>query len=233
MIFDISSPSAIFHAPFYIRHNQRRLEHLASLGLNLNEKTVLEPGAGIGDHSLFYLDRGCKVTAVEPRPENNDTMRNNISKSLSPHVNNITIIEGGVDALADMNERFDIVHSYGLLYHLPDPTTAIRLMADRCAGVLLLETCVSHGNEIAINPLQEPSENPTQAFDGAGCRPTRNWVLAQLRKQFKYVYMPKTQPAHDEFPTDWSKPNTSATGLSRAIFIGSRRKLNNPTLKQK
>jgi hypothetical protein len=233
MTFDISSPSAIFHAPFYIRHNQRRLEHLASLGLSLNNKSVLEPGAGIGDHSLFYLDRGCTVTALEPRPENTDTMRNNLEKSLSPNSNKITIVQAGVEAMEGMNERFDIVHSYGLLYHLPDPTTAIRLMAQRCAGLLLLETCVSHGNDISINPLPEPVENPTQAYDGAGCRPTRNWVLDQLRQHFKYVYVPKIQPSHDEFPTDWSKPNTSITGLSRAIFIASRRKLNNDTLKQK
>lgn len=233
MIFDISSPSTIFHAPFYIRHNQRRLEHLASLGLNLSNKTVLEPGAGIGDHSLFYLDRGCKVTAVEPRAENVATMKENIKNSLSPHVDNITIVLGGVEALEDMTQRFEIVHSYGLLYHLPNPSEAIELFAQRCSGLLLLETCVSMGNDDAMNPISEPVENPTQAYDGAGCRPSRKWVMRTLKSHFNYVYITKTQPAHDEFPLVWNKPNKSATGLSRTIFVASRRKLDNANLKSR
>ena len=139
MIFDISSPSTIFHAPFYIRHNQRRLEHLASLGLNLSNKTVLEPGAGIGDHSLFYLDRGCKVMAVEPRAENVAKMKENIKNSLSPHADNINILQGGVEALKDMTQRFEIVHSYGLLYHLPNPSEAIELFAQRLRDFGILQ----------------------------------------------------------------------------------------------
>ena len=59
----------------YIRHNARRLEHLASLGLPLHGKKVLEVGAGIGDHSSFYLDRGCEMLITEARPENLEILR--------------------------------------------------------------------------------------------------------------------------------------------------------------
>lgn len=40
-----------FHSIFYLRHNARRQEHLATLGLDLGNKSVLEVGAGIGDHT--------------------------------------------------------------------------------------------------------------------------------------------------------------------------------------
>jgi hypothetical protein len=46
----------LFHSPDYIRHNARRLEHLASLRLPIHDATVLEIGAGIGDHTTFYLE---------------------------------------------------------------------------------------------------------------------------------------------------------------------------------
>ena len=37
------------HSENYLRINGRRLEHLASLGLPLDGRTVLEVGAGLGD----------------------------------------------------------------------------------------------------------------------------------------------------------------------------------------
>ena len=64
------TPESVFHAPFYLRHNQRRLEHLASLRLPLRETSVLEVGAGIGDHTGFFVDRHCDVTCLEAREEN-------------------------------------------------------------------------------------------------------------------------------------------------------------------
>jgi len=69
------APVSEFHSEAYLRHNARRLEHLASLCAPLAGRTVLEVGAGIGDHSHFYLDRGCVVTITEARSENLDVLR--------------------------------------------------------------------------------------------------------------------------------------------------------------
>ena len=60
---------ALFRSPQYRRHNARRQEHLASLGLDLRHKSVLELGAGVGDHTVFFLDRDCVVTSVEDLPD--------------------------------------------------------------------------------------------------------------------------------------------------------------------
>src|ERR1700689_2103588 len=67
---ELQAAYEVFHSPNYLRHNARRLEHLASLGLDLHGRSVLELGAGIGDHTTFFLDRDCSVVSVEPRPEN-------------------------------------------------------------------------------------------------------------------------------------------------------------------
>ena len=82
----------------------------------------------------------------------------------------------------------------------------------------------------AINTLFEPPENPAHAFDGQGCRPTRSWLMTQLKRHFQYVYATKTQPYHEEFPTDWTKPWPNNSGLTRAVFVASRASLESDQL---
>ena len=161
---DLKSP-LLFTAAFYTRHNQRRLEHLSSLGLNLCNKTVLEPGAGIGHHSLFYIDRGCHVTAYEPRRENCDLYRQTLQNSWSPSTNNANLIEAPYQAIAESEQTFDIVHCYGFLYHVGEPDKAIENLACKTDELLILEACVSMDKREANNALFEPPENPAHAFD--------------------------------------------------------------------
>ena len=75
--------AAYFRSPQYCRHNCRRQEHLATLGLELDSKSVLELGAGVGDHTTFFLDRGCTVTSVKPRIENYRLFRKDSMNSLA------------------------------------------------------------------------------------------------------------------------------------------------------
>jgi SAM-dependent methyltransferase len=216
------TPTEAFLGDHYQRHNQRRQEHLATLGLPLERRSVLEVGAGIGDHTSFFLDRGCRVVATEAREENLAILR---KRHRDIEVKLLDVED------ADPPEKrvFDIVYCYGLLYHLSRPSEAIAYLAQRCGDLLLLETSVSYGDHEAINPVLEPANNPTQSVRGAGCRPTRPWLYRELGKHFDHVYMPLTQPYHPEFPLDWSNPDKSGK-LIRAIFIASRGLLANPLL---
>src|ERR1700730_18661 len=72
---DHLSPFGEFHADHYLRQNHRVLEHLATLSLPLTNRSVLEVGAGIGDHTSFFLDRGCTVVTSDARSENCDIIR--------------------------------------------------------------------------------------------------------------------------------------------------------------
>jgi SAM-dependent methyltransferase len=228
-MLDLTS-STLFNAPFYVRHNQRRLEHLASLGLDLFGKTVLEPGAGVGDHTIFYLDRGCRVTAVEPREGNCALFRRNMEQSWTPCADRVKLVEAPFEVLGTMTETFDIVHCYGFLYHVGDPAHALAMLARRTHGFMVLETCVSMDPGHAVNIVEEPIENPAQALDGKGCRPTRPWLMRELASRFRFVYATRTQPAHDEFPLDWTKPWPNRTGLTRAVFVASHGPIVNPNL---
>ncbi|MBD1934842.1 methyltransferase domain-containing protein [Trichocoleus sp. FACHB-69] len=216
------SPVGVFHSDHYQRHNQRRLEHLASLGLDIAGTSVLEVRAGIGDHTSFFLDRGCQVVSTEARQENLEI--------LSSRYPNIQVRHLDLDNPdPSFNELFDIVYCYGLLYHLQNPTEAIEFMSRCCRKMLLLETCVSFGDEESINPCTEMAESPSQAVSGQGCRPTRKWVYNQLKRYFDFVYMPVTQPNHEEFPIDWTSP-PSTRAFTRSVFIASKQHLNNQLL---
>ena len=218
-----TDPARCFHSDHYLRHNARRLEHLASLGVPVAGRTVLELGAGIGDHSTYYLDRGCGLTITEAREENLTELRARFPDTAVHKVD-----MDAPDAVP--GAPFGVVHCYGLLYHLENPVVALDYMAKVCDGMLLLETCVSFGDEEAVHPKAEPKENPTQAASGMGCRPTRPWVFARLRERFAYVYATRTQPNHEEFPLDWSDASAHRAPLSRAVFVASHAPVENENL---
>jgi SAM-dependent methyltransferase len=218
----------------YFRHNVRRQEHLASLNLDLNGRSVLEVGAGTGDHTTFFLDRGCTVLALEPRPENcavfYAAMQSRTAAGYK-HAPRCRLIQCDAENVNRfVTEMFDIVYCYGLLYHVAEPAPVLANLAQRCSGLFLLETCVSPKGGEAINPIEEETGNPTQSFHGPGCRPTRQWIFNRLKEQFAHVYMPKTQPAHEEFPLDWSAGAPETHINKRAIFIASRQPIKNPLL---
>lgn len=218
----VRSNERIFRGDAYQRINQRRLEHLATLGLPLSGKRVLELGAGIGDLSGFFLDCGCEMHVTDARHENVAYLQRRY-----PQVNASALDIEKPPTLSA--EPFDIVFAYGLLYHLADPSAALRWMAEHCRGVLLLETVVSLGHAAELNPVHEQGDMASESFHSRGCRPTRAWVWQEMKKLFPHVHVPTTQPAHPEFPTLWrlkdgSTPKPGAHA-ARAVFIGSMQPL--------
>jgi SAM-dependent methyltransferase len=164
----LEAANATFRSFHYLRHNQRRLEHLASLDLHLTGRTVLELGAGVGDYTTFFLDRGCTVLSVEPRAENCQLFTAAMqahAKTGYSRVARARLVHCDVASIDRyVTETFDIVYAYGLLYHLADPQAALQAMARRCGDLLLLETCVSFGANEAINAEPEPSPRRHNLF---------------------------------------------------------------------
>jgi FkbM family methyltransferase len=208
-------PVESFLTTHYMRHNSRRLEHLSSLGLEISGKSVLELGAGIGDHTNFFLDRGCSVIATEGRPANLTVLQ---SRYPDLEVKWLDLEQPD----PQFSAKAEIVYSYGLLYHLQNPQEALKFMSEHCLNMLLLETVVSYGSALEINLCDEPAASPTQSVSGRACRPTRFWIFDQLKQHFEYVYMPITQPNHEEFPIDWVDETPNETRFVRSVFIASR-----------
>lgn len=205
-----------FASQLYQDHNRARLEHLATLDLPLTNRSVLEVGSGPGDHTGFFLERGCTVVSTDSRQECCDALT-----ARYPSVQAHTV---------DMNcpdlsrfGTFEVVYCYGLLYHLENPTNALSEMSKVCSELLLLETCVSHyPSADKLNIVPETADF-TQSSTGKGCRPDRRWLFDRLKTHFEYVYQSRSQPRHREFPLDWTQPPTGL--VSRAVFVASRKPL--------
>ncbi|MFC3725786.1 class I SAM-dependent methyltransferase [Neoaquamicrobium sediminum] len=221
------SSSEIFGSAHYQRHNARRLEHLARLSLPLEHSDVLELGSGPGDHTTFFLDRGCTVTAIDARQENLDLLNKRLNLKGNGRVSTVL---GDLERPGEIDvSPHSLVYCYGLLYHLRDPESVLNWIASRCEKMLLLETCVSFGGDDKLVSVAEKKELASQSFSGTGSRPTRAWIYNRLNKLFSHVYVPAFQPYHEEFPTDWTHKEGWGSH-ARAIFVASREAISNPFL---
>jgi hypothetical protein len=216
-------PRGRFHDDLYLRINGRRLEHLASLGLPLDNRTVLEVGAGIGDLTSFFVDRGCTIVTSEGRPGNLAVLR-----SRYPDIDARLLDLEKPDEAFDV--RAEIVFCYGLLYHLEKPDEALAFLGARTLSLLLLETIVSPAGEVDVEQVQEKKHVPSEAVSGIGSRPTRSWVCNELGRHFPHVYCTRTQPWHPEFPLDWTTSAPAPRTATRAVFVAAREAIDNPWL---
>ena len=215
---DLDAAERAFCNPRYTRHTARRLEHLASLRLPMENRSVLELGAGIGQHSQFFLDRDCTVVSVEPRPENCGYLRTSQSAERKP-----TVLRATADEAVDLLEgkRFQIVYNYGLLYHLKDPVELLVKSAALCTDLYLLETAVSDLQRQESLVYVEDDEDPTNAVDGHCTLLSRTEILEALRQVLPFAYVPRTQPSHEQFLRDWTDGQMRPLNRHRAIFVGS------------
>jgi len=217
----IEHPSlADFRTEHYEGLNRARMQHLSSLGLPLENRSVLELGAGVGDITEYFVERGCEVAAIEGRRSNIETFERRWADAP-----NVRVLEADLNHPPDLDGRWDVVFAYGILYHLNNPASFIRWMARRCADLLLVSTCVSLRTHQSVDFVAEDEDLVTQSLDGRGCRPTRHWIYDRLCACMPYVYTTRSQPDHEEFPLNWRAPRPTRFGLHRAIFIASLRDL--------
>lgn len=220
----IKDPLPYFRNPYYFPLNSRRLEHLATLGLPLHGRSVLEVGAGVGDLTEFFLDRGCTVTATDARSDNLEVLARRFRRN-----DRLTTRELDLDAPDGVDlDPHEIVLCYGVLYHLVRPAETLRLLASKTRDLLLLETVVSPSPDDRCELVPESVTRCSQSLRGQGARPSRLWIMKSLAESFEHVYTTRAQPWHGDFPHRWESLHPNR--VCRAIFVGSRRELNLPTL---
>lgn len=212
-----------FQSAWYRHFNARRLEHLASLGLDFRAKTVLEVGAGEGDLTTFFTDRECAVLTTDVRDEHLQTLRDRYRRHPFVSVGSLCLDPPPAAAPG----RFDIVFCYGVLNHVSDPDETLAFLAACCSGLLVLEAAVHNGEGPTILSLPRNAGVPTASVAGVLTRPGRQWLYDRLRAWFPHVYVPGSQPNHYMFPLDWERPVAEG---ARAVFVASRSALREPGL---
>jgi SAM-dependent methyltransferase len=205
--------------------NRARLAHLASLRLELAGRRVLDVGCGVGHFADFYVRQGCDVVGLDGRTENIEQMARRYPR-----------VRGCVGDAQDFDlsslGTFDIVHCYGLLYHLDNPVAALRRMEAVCNELLVLETIVCDSSR-PLMILVDEDRSANQALAGLACRPSPSFVAMALNRiGFPFVYGARTPPVHEDFQVDWRDDMSySRDGHNlRCIMVASRRRLDNPEL---
>jgi len=211
-----SGPFAVFLTPEALAINAARQLHLASLGLDLTGKRVLEVGAGIGLHTAFFLKRGCEVLVTDGNAQNIAEIGRRMPQIACQ------LLDLEKEESVDRLGQFDLIYCYGLLYHLRDPESAIARLASVCKGQLLLETVVGLGRHPEVQLVRDFQSN-NQAVSGIGCRPTRAWIMQTLKRYFGSAYVSRTQPDYPDFSGNWVIPDTRL--IHRAVFVGSKQSL--------
>lgn len=221
----IGGDSIVFNDDSAAAINRARMDFVRGLGLPLNGARVLDVGAGVGHFANLYESLGAEVTAIEGRPTNLDEMRSRYPR-IHSHLGDIQSMD--VSALG----TFDVVHCFGLLYHLDSPVAALRRMESLCRGVLLLETIVADAAQ-PVMVLADETFAVNQALAGLGCRPSPSFItLALSRVGFRYVYAAASPPEHADFRFEWRNTfETSRDGHNlRCIFVASRTAREDPAL---
>jgi SAM-dependent methyltransferase len=216
IVFDTDAAAAI---------NAARIEWLAQAGLPLDGARVLDAGCGVGHFISFYAMRGCTVVAVDGRPENVAELRRR-----HPHVEAHIVDVQHLDPQAF--GVFDVIHCFGLLYHLDSPVAALRNLSAMCGRLLVLETMVCDSSR-PVAVLVDETRSASQALAGMGSRPSPAFIVFALsRVGFNYVYGAKEPPRHPEFEFDWrDNLDTTRDGHPlRCVLVASREPLDSVRL---
>ena len=111
---------------------------------------ILDIGAGAGEYSIYFANKGYKVNAVELADKNVEDFRKKIADNME-----INLRQGNALDLSDFeDETFDIVLLFGPLYHLHeenDRNTAIR-EAKRVLNIAFINNDMLHYTEWGYNP---------------------------------------------------------------------------------
>ena len=208
IVFDTDAARAI---------NEARINWLERANLPLAGRRVLDVGCGIGHFIPFYLSRGCTVVAVDGRAENIDELRRR-HPGIEAHVADAQELD------APELGVFDVIHCFGLLYHLDSPVAALRRLSAICDRLLILETMVCDSME-PLAVLVDETKAASQAMDGLGSRPSPAFIaLALNRVGFDFVYGAAEPPLHPDFQFEWKNTReTTRDGVPlRCVMVASK-----------
>lgn len=162
-------------------------DFLEAAGRETELRTAVDVGCGVGDFSKFLADRGFKVIGLDGREQNTNeaSSRHREIPFLTFDVENLPTKDLGT---------FDLVLSFGLLYHLENPFRAVRNLHALTAKVLLIEGICLPDSRPTMALLDEPqAEN--QGLNYFAFYPSSSCLVKMLyRAGFPYVYSFRRPP---------------------------------------
>lgn len=153
---------------------ENRINHLFKFidKTSLKNKKVLELGCGWGYIGELLEKEGAIVTSVDARSEYINVIKNKYPHRRRYVVNVDYIIDDPLYSL--LENRFDIVVCFGLLYHVENPINLLRLCT-RLAPMTYLETATSD-NTSEVLALNNKDAALNQSMTGLGFYPSESFI---------------------------------------------------------
>ncbi len=186
----------IFDQPHQAEYMERRCAFLSRFlpqwKRELDLRTALDVGCGVGYFSAFLRDMGFQVTAVDGREEN-------VAEARARHSGIEFRVCDVEDPQLSALGTFDMVLAFGLLYHLENPFRAIRNLHALTGKLLLIESLFVPGEAPALLLLDEYAVED-QSLRSVSCYPTEAAIAKMaFRSGFPHVYRFREFPDHEQF----------------------------------
>jgi SAM-dependent methyltransferase len=146
------------------------------------DKRVLEVGCGIGTTAVSFAQAGAQVTAVDISQHSLDLARQNAA------VNNVTdrirFALADVEHLADFvrAEPYDLIWSWGVLHHTPNPARALKMLRRYANEQTRLRIMLYHAHSLKAWGLRlKHGDVRAQAEAQANCPIAYTYTRAEAR----------------------------------------------------
>lgn len=204
---------SVFDMPHSLQINEARCRFLDKIipdAVRTQEmKTALDVGCGIGTFSLYLKDKGLDVLGLDVRTGNIEEARKRHPQIPFEvrDIENPTTCELG---------QFDLVLCCGLLYHLENPTAAIRNLFSLTRMMLVVESMVLPG-ESPHAVLVDETPGIDQSVKSIALVGSESFLVKMLyRAGFSAVYRTTELPQHEDFRL------TPTSHRKRTIIVASR-----------
>jgi hypothetical protein len=170
-------------------------------------KNMLELGCGYADIGNIFYNLGANIKCSDAREEHLEVVNKK-----HPHIKTFRFDCDN----EKLNEKYDIILHWGLLYHLKNIEEHLNNILDKC-NVLLLESEVSDSNDINYN-INIYEQGYDQAYNNSGSRPSPKYIENILTKNgfnFKMIKDPILNSNFHIYDWDISETKIHKNGLRR------------------
>ena len=169
------------------------------------EKRILEVGCGIGTDLLQFARAGARVYAVDLSPRSVELAR----RQLDLHGFEGDIQPSEAEHLPFAEEQFDLVYSWGVIHHAPDPSRVVKeihrvlrpggrvcAMVYRKSSLVVLQAYIAYAL-LRLRPLQNLDDIIANHVESPGTRAYTRRQVNEMFRDFRDVTMQPVLTPYD------------------------------------